>query len=59
MIDFKSFYDNFLLCIKNYKKQKDKIDIERLQQELRKELDRSKKLEIANRIREIKKGSVG
>ncbi len=50
--------DNFLLCIKNYKKQKDKIDIERLQQELRKELDRSKKLEIANRIREIKKGSV-
>lgn len=51
--------DNFLLCIKNYKKQKDKIDIERLQQELRKELDRSKKLEIANRIREIKKGSVG
>ena len=51
--------DNFLLCIKNYKKQKDKIDIERLQQELRKELDRSKKLEIANRIREIKKESVG
>lgn len=51
--------DNFLLCIKNYKKQKDKIDIERLQQELKKELDRSKKLEIANRIREIKKGSVG
>ena len=53
-IDEKTFYD-YLNTLKNYNK---KITIEELKHEMKQEMDKNKKIEIAIKIAQIKKGSV-